>query len=52
MAIDIKAFASDPAKFQDELVIPSGHGPKRFGDCMADFQRERFAEINPRCSQK
>ncbi|HEY4259361.1 MAG TPA: hypothetical protein VGM98_04350 [Schlesneria sp.] len=47
MAIDIKSFASDPAMFQAELIIPSGHGPKRFGDCMAEFQRERFAEITP-----
>ena len=46
MPIDIKAFASDPAAFQAEIVIPSAHGPQRFGDCMADFQRERFAGIN------
>ena len=45
--VDLKAFASDPAKFQEALTIPSAHGPKRFGDCMGDFQRERFAGINP-----
>lgn len=43
----LRRVASDPAAFQAEIVIPSGHGPQRFGDCMADFQRERFASINP-----
>ena len=47
MAIDIKAFATDPAAFQAALIIPSGRGVKRFGNCMADFQRDRFAELNP-----
>lgn len=47
MAIDLKVFAADPAAFQAELIIPSAHGRKRFGDIMADFQRERFDGINP-----
>ena len=47
MAIDIRQFASDPAAFQNAIVIPSVYGPQRFGDCMAEFQRERFAGINP-----
>jgi len=45
--MDLKKFASDPMAFQEALIIPSAHGPQRFGDCMADFQRERFAGINP-----
>jgi phage terminase large subunit-like protein len=43
----LRRVASDPAAFQAALVIPSAHGPRRFADCMADFQRERFASINP-----
>lgn len=43
----IRELAADPAKFQASLVIPSAHGPARFGSVMADFQRERFAQINP-----
>ncbi|HQZ65472.1 MAG TPA: hypothetical protein PLY87_10375 [Planctomycetaceae bacterium] len=44
--IDIRKFADDPTAFQAELIIPSAHGNVRFSDCMADFQRERFAGIN------
>lgn len=47
MAVDIRAFATDPAAFQEALTIPSAHGTVRFGDVMGDFQRERFASINP-----
>ena len=46
MTIDIRAFATDPLAFQNAIVIPSVYGPQRFGDCMADFQQERFAGIN------
>lgn len=37
----------NPAVFQETLIVPSCRGPQRFGDIMADFQRERFASINP-----
>jgi hypothetical protein len=37
--------ASDPAAFQSALIVPSSKGPRPFGDIMADFQRERFAQI-------
>jgi hypothetical protein len=43
----LRKYAADPAKFQAELIIPSGHGPRLFGEVMADFQRERFAMLNP-----
>lgn len=39
--------ADNPAVFQETLIVPSCRGPQRFGDIMADFQRERFASINP-----
>jgi len=45
-AASIRRFATDPATFQEELVIPSAQGPARFGDVMADFQRRRFAGLN------
>ena len=45
--VDLRAFASDPLAFFSELVIPAAHGSARFGDCMAEFQRERFAGIVP-----
>ncbi len=47
MTIDIRAFAHDPAAFQAALIIPSARGTAKFGDVMGDFQKERFAGINP-----
>jgi len=32
---------------QESIIIPSAHGTQRFGEIMAEFQRERFASINP-----
>lgn len=29
------------------MHVPTGAGARRFGDCMADFQAERFAALNP-----
>jgi hypothetical protein len=43
----LATYRRDPLAFADDLVIPSAHGPRRFGDVMADFQRERFGEIAP-----
>lgn len=40
-------FATDPVLFQRELFIPTGLGPRKFGDVMAPFQKERFDVINP-----
>jgi phage terminase large subunit-like protein len=42
-----RQYAADPMAFFEDLVIPSAHGPRRFGDCMAGFQRERFATLAP-----
>lgn len=44
---DIKRYATDPLAFFDALTIPSALGVKRFGDCMADFQREWFKAVAP-----
>src|SRR5438309_1507312 len=46
-AVDIRRYASDPAAFAEALAIQSARGKSRFGDVMADFQRERFAAIAP-----
>ena len=43
----IRRYASGPAAFIADLTIPGARGPVRFGDAMADFQRERFASIIP-----
>ena len=43
----ISRYVVNPGAFIADLVIPSAHGPRRFGDCMADFQRERFEAIVP-----
>ena len=45
--MDLLEFQTDPLKFFEALTIPSAHGPQRFADCMADFQRERFSQIAP-----
>ncbi|MBU4271357.1 MAG: hypothetical protein KKE86_07630 [Planctomycetes bacterium] len=46
MELKLKALAADPSQFQADICIPTGRGPRRFGDCMAPFQRERFAAVN------
>lgn len=38
---------SDPAAFQRDVCIATGSGPRKFGDVMAEFQRERFTAVNP-----
>ena len=43
----IRRYATDPAAFIADLTIPGARGSVRFGDVMADFQRERFASIIP-----
>ena len=40
-------FASDPFAFIESLALPSPSGERRFGDCMADFQRKRFKALTP-----
>lgn len=45
--MNLRKLQSDPAAFQADLHVPTGSGPRRFGDAMADFQRERFALVNP-----
>jgi len=42
-----RAMAADPAAFQGALLIDTPRGKRPFGEVMADFQRERFAAINP-----
>ena len=47
MSLDLRKFATDPMAFIRALIIPSGRGVKRFGDCIADFQTERFEQLIP-----
>lgn len=42
-----QAWAADPAAFQAAMLISTPSGKRPFGEVMADFQRERFALINP-----
>lgn len=47
-AITIRRYADDPMAFLEDLIIPApAHGPIRFGDVMAGFQRETFAKLTP-----
>ncbi|HEX4145152.1 MAG TPA: hypothetical protein VHY91_16720 [Pirellulales bacterium] len=41
------AYRSDFLTFASDLIIPSAHGQRRFGDVMAPFQVERFGQIAP-----
>jgi phage terminase large subunit-like protein len=43
----IRRYAADPMEFFEDVAIPGADGPVRFGDAMAEFQREVFAEIAP-----
>ncbi len=45
--MNLREMQSDPMRFFEELYIPGVHGSSKFGDVMAEFQRERFAEIIP-----
>lgn len=45
--MDMLRYQTDPAAFQRDIVLPTGQGPRRFADIMADFQAERFAIVNP-----
>jgi hypothetical protein len=45
--MNLRKLQSNPAAFQADLHVPTGGGARRFGDVMADFQRERFALVNP-----
>lgn len=45
--MNLREMQSDPMQFFAELIIPGVHGSAKFGDVMADFQRERFAQIVP-----
>ena len=45
--IDLIAMQENPERFQQDICLATGSGPRRFGDVMADFQRERFAAVNP-----
>jgi hypothetical protein len=38
--------AAAPATFRQQLIIPAVHGPARFGDVIADFQRVDFATLD------
>ncbi|MCI0643213.1 MAG: hypothetical protein L0Y72_06525 [Gemmataceae bacterium] len=44
--MDLLQLQADPARFQEEICLATGSGPRRFGDIMQPFQRERFAAVN------
>jgi len=48
--MELKDIQADPAKFQSLLYVPTGSGPRRFGQIMTPFQRERFSVVNPSLS--
>lgn len=43
----LKELQRNPEKFQDAICIQTGTGIVRFGEVMAEFQRDRFKIINP-----
>lgn len=45
--MDLRSFQTDPSKFQAAITVPTAHGPRRLGDVMAPFQRQRFSIVNP-----
>jgi phage terminase large subunit-like protein len=42
---DIARYRTDPMAFAEDLIQPTPTGDRRFGEIMADFQRERFARL-------
>ena len=44
---DLKDYQAHPVGFQDHLFIPTGKGPRQFGDVMVEFQRHAFQAVNP-----
>jgi hypothetical protein len=50
MTLDYDALrqaAADPAAFRRCLLVPTARGPRILADVAADFQRERFASLDP-----
>lgn len=47
MTVDVRTLADSPAAFRDALQIHGARGPARLADVLADFQRERFASLDP-----
>jgi hypothetical protein len=48
ITIDVlRGFSQDFVSFAESIFIPAVGGPARFGDVMADFQRERFRALEP-----
>lgn len=43
----LQLFAVNPMQFFESLVVPSAHGNRRFGEIMAEHQREWFEAIAP-----
>ena len=43
----LRSYKSDFVAFAQNLVVPSAAGPARFGDIMADYQRETFRAMAP-----
>lgn len=43
----IERMRADPALFREALTVPTAFGPRRFGDVMADYQRQDFAALDP-----
>ena len=43
----LRKFATDFLAFAEVLLIPSARGVRRFGDVMADFQRQWFQDVAP-----
>jgi len=44
---EVARYQVDPLGFAEDLILPAPTGPQRFGDIMADFQRERFRRLAP-----
>lgn len=44
---DLLAWKDDPLRFAEALELPTAAGTRRFGEVMADFQRERFRALAP-----
>src|SRR5262245_6998068 len=45
--LNLADLQANPDAFQQGICLATGSGPRRFGDVMAEFQRERFRSVNP-----
>lgn len=46
-SIDLSTMVNSPAEFRNALLLPTGTGERWYSECVAPFQLERYAALDP-----